>query len=533
MNQTPTPLAAPEGRPETRPARMSQIAPRLLGGFGLLILLMVGIAVFSGWQIRSTAALVDRLVQRDVALSTRLSDWRNLSEMAVLRTAMRSQIMMGDAGPRLKEENARAKVELKALQDGIRVLIEGSPALQAPFDRGNLLRGQLDALELKLDELEKLGDFPGMEELLKSKYDPVRLAYLKEIQTLAELGKAASEQAVEDARGRVRRTLWATAAAVALAVLLSSSGGWWLSQSIARPIRQSVTSARFISRGDLSVPVQVGAAGEAGELQAALSQMQLSLRHTVEAVAQAASTISIISTEFSTGSSDLSVRTEQTAANLQAAAANVSRLAVTSADNTAAAARGEQLARQASESAGRGEQVIGRVVSTMQEINQATGRIAEINTLIESIAFQTNLLALNAAVEAAHAGELGRGFAMVASEVGKLSQRSDNAAKEIKGLIHACTEQVGKGQALVREAKGAMQEILQGVARVSDIVGGIAQSLAAQDRDIGGIHGSVKVLDDATQQNSALVQQSAAAAENLRAEAASLVSTVALFKLTP
>jgi methyl-accepting chemotaxis protein len=517
---------APGGRRQ----RMAQIAPRLLSGFGLLILLMVAVAVFGGWQIRSTAALVDRLVQRDVALGTQLSDWRNMSEMAVLRTVMRSQIMMGDAGPRLKEENAKAKLELQALQASIGALID-TPALRAPFDQSNVLRKQLDALELKIDEMEKLGDFPGMEELLKTHYEPLRQAYLKEIQTLSDLGQAAAEQAVADARDRVRRTLWITAVAVALAVLLSSTGGWWLSQSIARPIRQSVTSAQFISQGDLSVPVEVGAAGEAGELQEALSQMQQSLQQTVEAVAQAASTISIISTEFSTGSSDLSVRTEQTAANLQAAAANVSRLAVTSADNTAAAARGEQLARQASESAGRGELVIGRVVATMQEINQATGRIAEINTLIESIAFQTNLLALNAAVEAAHAGELGRGFAMVAGEVGKLSKRSDSAAKEIKGLIQACTEQVGKGQALVRDAKEAMQEILKGVARVSEIVNGIAQSLAAQDREIGGIHGSVKVLDDMTQQNSALVQQTAAAAENLRAEAGSLVSTVALFKL--
>jgi methyl-accepting chemotaxis protein len=511
---------APGGRRQ----RMAQIAPRLLSGFGLLILLMVAVAVFGGWQIRSTAALVDRLVQRDVALGTQLSDWRNMSEMAVLRTVMRSQIMMGDAGPRLKEENAKAKLELQALQASIGALID-TPALRAPFDQSNVLRKQLDALELKIDEMEKLGDFPGMEELLKTHYEPLRQAYLKEIQTLSDLGQAAAEQAVADARDRVRRTLWITAVAVALAVLLSSTGGW------SRPIRQSVTSAQFISQGDLSVPVEVGAAGEAGELQEALSQMQQSLQQTVEAVAQAASTISIISTEFSTGSSDLSVRTEQTAANLQAAAANVSRLAVTSADNTAAAARGEQLARQASESAGRGELVIGRVVATMQEINQATGRIAEINTLIESIAFQTNLLALNAAVEAAHAGELGRGFAMVAGEVGKLSKRSDSAAKEIKGLIQACTEQVGKGQALVRDAKEAMQEILKGVARVSEIVNGIAQSLAAQDRDIGGIHGSVKVLDDMTQQNSALVQQTAAAAENLRAEAGSLVSTVALFKL--
>jgi methyl-accepting chemotaxis protein len=237
--------------------------------------------------------------------------------------------------------------------------------------------------------------------------------------------------------------------------------------------------------------------------------------------------------QIAAGNADLSARTELAAARLQQTASAMHELSTTVRQSADAALQASGLAAAASSVAQRGGQVVAQVVSTMGEIDVASRRIAEITSVIDGIAFQTNILALNAAVEAARAGAQGRGFAVVATEVRSLAQRSAEAAREIKVLIHASVEKVESGTRLVSDAGGTMTEIVQSVRRVTDVVDGISGAAAGQASGVGQVHDAVLQLDAMTQQNAALAEQSGAAAESLRRQVQALGSVVALFRLAP
>jgi methyl-accepting chemotaxis protein len=244
-----------------------------------------------------------------------------------------------------------------------------------------------------------------------------------------------------------------------------------------------------------------------------------------------ASNLQIASSEIATGNLDLSARTEQTASSLQHAAAAIEELTATVRNAADSARHANELASSAAKVAVAGGAVVSRVVATMQDINSSSKRIADITGVIDGIAFQTNILALNAAVEAARAGEQGRGFAVVASEVRSLAQRSANAAKEIKGLIGPSVEKVDSGTRLVADAGTTMDEIVASVQRVSDIIGEISSASNEQSKGIAEVNASVSNLDQMTQQNAALVEQSAAAAESLKSQAVTLNEVLRGFKL--
>jgi methyl-accepting chemotaxis protein len=250
------------------------------------------------------------------------------------------------------------------------------------------------------------------------------------------------------------------------------------------------------------------------------------VRHSTDSIATASS-------EIASGNNDLAQRTEQTSSNLASTASSMDHLTITvqqSADNARQAAA---LAASASDVAQRGGNVVSQVVSTMQQIDASSKKISDIISVIDGIAFQTNILALNAAVEAARAGEQGRGFAVVASEVRSLAGRSAEAAKEIKGLIGTSVEKVESGTKLVTEAGTTMQEIVQSVRRVTDVIGEITAAATEQSEGIAGVNKAISNLDQMTQQNAALVEESAAAAESLRDQAAQLAQAVAVFKVVP
>jgi len=350
----------------------------------------------------------------------------------------------------------------------------------------------------------------------------------------AEISKAADAQAEAAQRefdDAMLLTLYAFAAVLGVAVLLVVPLTLLNAASIVDPIRSARRAAQIIAEGDLTQPIDVQGHDESAELLRALAQMQESLRSLVGQVRSTSDNIGTASAEIATGNQDLSQRTEQTASNLQQTASSMEQLTGTVKQSADSARQANQLASSAAEVAQRGGAVVAQVVATMDEINASSKKIGDIIGVIDSIAFQTNILALNAAVEAARAGEQGRGFAVVASEVRSLAARSAEAAREIKTLIGASVDKVEDGSRLVADAGATMNEIVNSVKRVSDIIGEITAASAEQSEGIGQVNGSVSELDQMTQQNAALVEESAAAAESLKEQAGRLATVVATFKV--
>ncbi len=300
---------------------------------------------------------------------------------------------------------------------------------------------------------------------------------------------------------------------------------------VRRMIVEFTAHAISMGQGDLSTQIRTtGPAATTASLRA-LSILQGELRKTIGAIRSGTHEVSTASSEIATGNQDLSQRTEQTASNLQQTASSLSQLTGNVRQSAESAAQANQLASSATQVARRGGAVVSQVVSTMEEINSSSKKIADIIGVIDGIAFQTNILALNAAVEAARAGEQGRGFAVVASEVRSLAQRSAQAAKEIKGLIGTSVDKVETGSKLVQDAGSTMDEIVASVQRVTDIIGEISAAALEQSQGIGQVNEAVTRLDQMTQQNAALVEESAAAAESLKGQAHRMTTVVANYRL--
>ena len=323
------------------------------------------------------------------------------------------------------------------------------------------------------------------------------------------------------------------AAGIAVGGALSLWCAWSLSRSIVQPLSQASRRAALIASGDLSSAVVADLGrDELQTLVADLSKMQTHLAAMVSDVKMAAESISTASSEIAMGNQDLSVRTEQTASSLEETASSMEELTATVRQSADASVQAAALAESASEVAVRGGVVMERVVVTMEDIAGASSRIAEIIGVIDGIAFQTNILALNAAVEAARAGEQGRGFAVVASEVRSLAQRSAVAAREIKTLIDESTQKVASGSLLVQEAGSTMGEIVSSVQRVSAIVGEIRSAATEQSDGISQVNVAIAHLDQMTQQNAALVEESTAATLSLKQEAQRLSTVTGAFRLS-
>jgi methyl-accepting chemotaxis protein len=314
-------------------------------------------------------------------------------------------------------------------------------------------------------------------------------------------------------------------------VLLGFGSALVMARRSTRPVAAALSHAQCIADGDLSQPIALEGGGESRALLEALAKVQGGWRNTISQVRESASSIQLASGEVAAGNQDLSQRTEQAASNLQRTASSMEQLTGTVRQSADAASQANQLASSASAVASRGGQVVSQVVATMDEINTSSKKISDIIGVIDGIAFQTNILALNAAVEAARAGEQGRGFAVVAGEVRSLAQRSAEAAKEIKALIGTSVDKVETGSKLVQDAGTTMNEIVASVQRVSDIIGEITAASAEQSAGIGQINTSVVQLDQMTQQNAALVEESAAAAESLKEQATKLAGVVSAFRL--
>ena len=336
---------------------------------------------------------------------------------------------------------------------------------------------------------------------------------------------------VGDLREAVQRQLAVDAAIVLASLLLA--GYLFLSfyRVMDGGLKETRRHLRAMTSGDLTTSPSPWGNDEAAQLMLELRNMQDSLRSMVLRVRRSSEEIVHSSSEIASGSMDLSARTEQAAANLEESAASMEEISSTVRQSAEHSAEASRVAEHNAQTAGDGGRVMAEVVQTMGSIRESSNRIAEIIGTIDGIAFQTNILALNAAVEAARAGEQGRGFAVVASEVRALAQRSAGAAREIKALIGSSVERVDSGAALVGQAGQTMAEIVSSVQRVTDVVNEISVAASEQSDGLGGVNGAVTQIEQSTQQNAALVEQSAAAAASLREQAQRLTSVVAGFRL--
>ncbi|EHR71042.1 methyl-accepting chemotaxis protein [Burkholderiales bacterium JOSHI_001] len=316
---------------------------------------------------------------------------------------------------------------------------------------------------------------------------------------------------------------------VGVAVILGSF--WLVRKATLGPLQQAVDAAQRMAQGDLGGPPLPATDDELGLLNRAIDEMKHSLARVVGDVRERSQSVAASMGEVVSGSGNLSSRTEQQAATLQQTAASISELSRSVRHIGQQVREADAQAGQAGQEAGEGGRAVAQVVTRMDDILSASRRIADINGVINGIAFQTNILALNAAVEAARAGEQGRGFAVVAGEVRSLAQRSAEAAREIASLINDSLVKVEQGAGEVGAAGRTIEQVVISVQRVSQLVAGVAAELSAQEDGIGQIDQAMGQLDAGTQQNAAMAEQSASAAESVRGQAQQLVQTVGRFSL--
>lgn len=429
---------------------------------------------------------------------------------------------------RLNEES-----EKSVLQARDRLQQEQDPALR---DLGGKLADTWTRYKAAVNDVKGLADRNDPTAMTVLHKDSAAL-HVAARNILMEAAKRQEELArldTEDAAAAVERTFWTLTALIVLCALIGSILGLGLVRSVMRRLggepAYAAQIAQEVAKGNLAVRVQ-RREGDQTSVLANMDAMRANLAQLVSQVRQSSESIATGATQISSGNADLSQRTEEQAANVEETAASMEEMNSAVKQNLESVQMAGSLAGSASAAAARGGEVVGNVVSTMDAISASSRKIVDIIAVIDSIAFQTNILALNAAVEAARAGEQGRGFAVVASEVRALAQRSASAAKEIKQLISDSVGNVEAGSNLVGEAGSTMNDIVTQVRRVADLIAEIGAAAHEQGQGISQVGDAINQLDQTTQQNAALVEESAAAAHSLNSQAATLVKLVSVFRL--
>ncbi|ONN66424.1 methyl-accepting chemotaxis protein [Herbaspirillum sp. VT-16-41] len=509
-----------------------KIGARLALGFGAVMVLLLAIAILGNLQLGRLADGIG-LIVKDRYPKTVMA---NTVQIQVNKIALDIRDIMLTSDPeRIKALAADAtaadrkmneyltRLQQVARTEEDRRYVEAAIAARQAYVPA---RDQLMALAMagRTDEARAF---------LPQQFMPVQIKYFIALDAMFDyqggLMDAAGETATRDSASA---SLLINSLAV-VALLLATAVAWLVSRSISRPLGHAVSVARRVAEGDLSTQVEVTSRDETGELMAALKLMNENLRNIVGRVHQGSNTIHHAAGEIASGNLDLSARTEQQAGSLEETASAMEELTTTVRQNANNARQATQLASTASGIAVQGGSVVHQVVDTMADINASSRQIVDIIAVIDGIAFQTNILALNAAVEAARAGEQGRGFAVVASEVRSLAQRSASAAREIKTLIHDSVGKIENGSTLVQQAGSTMEDVVASVQRVNTIIAEISRASQEQSTGLEEINRAITQMDESTQQNAALVEQAAAAAQSMRDQAVQLQEVVGVFKLAP
>ena len=507
------------------------VAKRLALGFSLVLLLLIGAIALSIARLNAVADATREMLQNPIKTERLVSDWSRNLRAGITRTAAVARSSDPSLADFFAEESKASSKSSGELQKAVEALMFLDSEKRIFAEIGALRTVYLKNRDV-IFALKKEGKVDEANALLEKQFMPEANNYAAKMDELLRNQRDqvdALGRAIEENRQSSRQLLVALGVlSVALAVLFS----WVLSRSVTTPLAQASDLAKRVAEGDLTATVPQHGKDEVGELMSSLALMQANLARVVTNVRRGAESVSNASSEIAHGNSDLSSRTEHQASALQQTAASMEELNSAVRNNADSAREANQLAMAASSVAAKGGAVVGDVVETMKGINEASRKISDIISVIDGIAFQTNILALNAAVEAARAGEQGRGFAVVASEVRSLAGRSAEAAKEIKNLIQASVDRVEHGTALVDKAGETMTEVVSSIRRVTDIMGEISAASSEQSAGVAQVGEAVTSMDQATQQNAALVEEMAAAASSLRNQAHELVQVVAVFKLS-
>jgi methyl-accepting chemotaxis protein-1 (serine sensor receptor) len=523
-------------RIQGRPLKIKdlRVKTKLMLGFSLLAILVMlvstaALVALTRTNTRFTDHLATTIHRTDLA-----TDIRGVATRRAI--AARNLVLVTEAADREAEKMAvlaahdQMKVMVGRLADALKTAPDATPRHRALLAEIQQVEARYGPIAEAIVGLALAGKHDDAVRRMNVECRPLLVALLQ-----ATSDYIAYEHSQAEAGARAAEAAFGLDRAVQIAICLLAVGtalamGWLLSRAVTEPLSRAVRVAETVAAGDLGSRIVVDRQDEPGQLLAALKRMNDNLSGMVGRVRLAADGIATASSEIATGNQDLSNRTEQQASALQETAASMQQMTSTVQQNADSSRQASRLAQATADVAGRGGQVVARVVATMEEISASSHRMSDIIGTIDGIAFQTNILALNAAVEAARAGEQGRGFAVVAGEVRALAQRSAQAAKEIKGLIAASAEKVSAGSALVGEAGTTMGEIVTQVRRMTDLIGQVNASTDEQSSGIGQVNQAIASIDQGTQQNAALVEQSAAAAESLRQQSADLLSLVSQFR---
>jgi methyl-accepting chemotaxis protein len=495
-----------------------------------LLVSFVGSAI-GYWALAHVASLTEQMYQNNLVTERIASDWyRNITNgvgrMQAVAVSSDPEVaaFFAPISAAATEQSNKMREELDTRlvdEDGRRMFKQAIDARQHFLD-----------IRAKVNEAKKAGDSAQAKLIINTSFQVSANTFLEAVKRIAERQRDQLDEAANDLRAAN------TAARIALVIFASISFVMgiglilWVSNSITKPLKKATVVADAIANYDLTKSIEPESQDETGQLAESLKTMQAALLKLISEVSGSVGNINTASSEIAAGNLDLSVRTEQTAISLQKASSSMSQLTDTVRQTADSAVEANQLVTSASVVAKRGGDVVSQVVKTMQQINDSSRRIEDIIGTIDGIAFQTNILALNAAVEAARAGEQGRGFAVVAAEVRSLAQRSAAAAKEIKELISTSSERVDTGTKLVEDAGVTMTEIVASVQNVSNIIAEITAATQEQSTGLAEVSSAVGILDEMTQQNSALVEESAAAAASLNEQSEILSGAVGVFRLT-
>ena len=500
----------------------------------LVLLCLLVVALYSLWTSRETSRTLDFLTQQSLVHVAMVAE---AQERAIATNGMVMQ-SLAYAGAGLKPAVIKALdqkigTELKATQqrlDRLREVLSGDAEaasrltrLDAAFKK--YTKAAIDTLDMKDADISTAAV---MMSVAETAYGETRGLLDELFKHEVQLAERSGERATASLATGNTASMTLAAMALVIGMLVT----WMTARQIVRPLQAAVEIAREVADGNLSLREVQAGRDETGQVLRALGEVAQRLNGLIANIRSGADQIDTAASEISIGNNDLATRTEQTASALQATSSSVADLANTIKLNAETAIQANKLASEASRVAQQGGSDVAEVVKTKDAISVQAKRISEIIGTIDGIAFQTNILALNAAVEAARAGEQGRGFAVVASEVRSLAQRSGEAAKEIRGLIGASVEQVEAGTSKVHAAGETMRRIVASIEQVSTMVAEISRATAEQADAIHGVNDAVSDMDRNTQQNAALVEESAAAAESLRVQAAGLVQAVSVFHVT-